>query len=925
MLTSRRLAVALGALALALSALLWQPGPEQAAANHESAPAGQYWTSGAASVQSTYDFRHVNVWTKDCDGVRCPHGDHETSYTQCQLRAASPETVRSDGCGHTGTDGWTWDGHGCIPNTNPQECNGDNLGNAIHTCAAGGTTRTVSDPAHCGVWAACADGQVPNADRSSCVPCPSGQVPTADSSGCVVDLSCPDDDDHRHAPGGGHAGCAASHDPPVCIEGLPNNGLGEWAGPGHAGAEADGHAAVTGIPGCDCPAAGQHRHGAGVADGHGCAAAHSAPGCWPGRLNTYSPDWSPGHAAGTAGHETVAGIPGCDSGPPTEPPACALGTHRHDGGHGCEPAHTPPVCWPGKDNTYSADWSPGHAGGADDGHAAVTGIPGCVPPVPPAACDPGTHRHAAAVPGGHTGCRAVHTAPPCTWSTSLTWSPGHGGSAADGHAAVTGMTRCVSTRTYCADVGGGAFAQTVDRQRGVDAPDSRGVLAAGYHADRIPYGAANLAHAQFLPGLTVNGVASPGSIELRAGDWASVSGSTRAPASGSLAAEHYDYGPPARWRNCGQVSWARASLAVTVTGGLELAAGRVRFPAGQPCPDRGGAVTVTAAWRVSFNATAGAAYDVTETNTTRSRWPVACRSTSTAVAGVCDTVTGAEMAAAAAEGWQGGAPPVELANRDANIRGGSPDTQPPALIADTGSAKWLGPPAGRSSWRLDGDDTAAVLARSTFTNRYSWSRILRAYAVNRYDRTATFCGEVAFRLKTLTWTADPAGAVNRRPLAAGSPSAGTVTEWTGGLGVTYPVTRYEMGAGSSPAPFACAAAWPAVAGGGWEPWADSMRNAMTGDQQRALTGSVSPCTGPAFWQPSPPGRSCAGGGGAAVDVGLSLIAVWETGALAAGKYNEGGAYEPGTRWERIPGGDVTVTVPAAVFAYPRLDCPVLGF
>ena len=282
MLTGRRAAVALAVLGVALSGLLWQPGPEEAAADHESAPAGQYWTPAPGDVQSTYEFRHVNVWTQACDGVRCPHGDTETSYTQCRLRAASPETVRSDGCGHT-RPSWTWDDHGCIPNTNPQQCNGDNLGNAVHTCTAGGTTRTVSDPAHCGTWTTCTTG-IPNTDRSGCVPCPAGLQPTADGE-CEL-APCPDGDDHRHATAGGgaHTICAASLDPPECIEGLPPERTGTWQGPGHRGDPGDGHADVPGIAGCpveqdepECDTAGQHTHsGAGS---HTCRIAHAAPRC----------------------------------------------------------------------------------------------------------------------------------------------------------------------------------------------------------------------------------------------------------------------------------------------------------------------------------------------------------------------------------------------------------------------------------------------------------------------------------------------------------------------------------------------------------------------------------------------------------------------------------------------------------------------
>lgn len=124
----------------------------------------------------------------------------------------------------------------------------------------------------------------------------------------------------------------------------------------------------------------------------------------------------------------------------------------------CHADHTPPACIPGLSSDQTGAWTPT----PNHGHDPVT-RPGCVQPVL-ADCPSGQHSHAAAVPGGHQGCRAAHAAPSCTWNTAGAWSPGHGGAATDGHTTTTGMRVCVSVRHFCADTGAdNAMAETADR------------------------------------------------------------------------------------------------------------------------------------------------------------------------------------------------------------------------------------------------------------------------------------------------------------------------------------------------------------------------------------------------------------------------------------------------------------------------------
>ena len=260
-----------------------------------------------------------------------------------------------------------------------------------------------------------------------------------------------------------------------------------------------------------CPSghlAVEHRHATG--DGHRGCETHAPPECIAGLAATLTRAWSPGH-----GHPSRQ-IAGCGL------DACDDGQHRH-GTDDCHADHAPPPCIAGVSSEETRPWTPDPS----HGHAAVQ-VPGCVRPVL-ADCPSGQHSHAAAVPGGHQGCRAAHTAPSCTWSSAGTWSPGHGGAATDGHTTTTGMRVCVSVRHFCVDTGAdNALNETVDRQRGIGSPDDTGLLPDGYHRDRIPYGG-NLGHGQFKPRLRLGAQTSPaGTSQLTAGQWVAAAAQTAA-------------------------------------------------------------------------------------------------------------------------------------------------------------------------------------------------------------------------------------------------------------------------------------------------------------------------------------------------------------------------------------------------------------
>lgn len=624
-------------------------------------------------------------------------------------------------------------------------------------------------------------------------------------------------------------------------------------------------------------------------------------------------------------------------------PRCTVAQHKHAaevaGGHtDCQAAHRPPPdhCVPGVDRDDLGEWTPGHDGADTDGHTVF--VAGCdepddvddppptpepltpepLTPEPPVPCSGGEHRHAQAA-GGHTGCRAAHSPPQCTWSSTATWSPGHGGDPADGHATTTGMRRCVSTRSFCASSGQGVLDETVGRQSDTSySYDSRGLLGAGPERDRIPYGG-NLDHDQFVPSLTFAGVASPGRIQVRPGEWSAVSYTVRFPANRSLAAESYDW-DNRRWRNCGRVAWT-LTLTGTVDDRLESSGGRVRFPPGD-CPGAAGVpLTVNAAWRVSFDSRGGDAYDVTETNTRSSRWLVYCRSTAN-VAGLCDSLTDAQLAAlafgdralsgaavaAGGQAWNGAAIPDLLAGRAGGV-----------TIQESWTNKWA--PAGRppGPWTQAGGDSSGVLAAISVGR--GWQA--PAYAVNPRDGARRKCGEIGFRLKSLTLTAGLTGdAARRRPLAAGSPSNHT---WRDG-GRVYRYERYAMNADDAAArfPITCTAVYPTLTGGRWDTWGAQPQhdnlNAMTAAQTGAFNSSLAACTGYAFLIPAPQRGDCHTGG-----IDITLTAAYEAGTIIAGQPDRprGGEWVRGTRFERIPAwtGERAVTVAE----YTYRGCPVLGF
>ena len=647
-----------------------------------------------------------------------------------------------------------------------------------------------------------------------------------------------------------------------------------------------------------------------------------------------------GHAPNTAGTA-------CE-------PRCAEPLHKHaeTGGtyHGnCQEAHAPPSCVQGLSRDFTGGrWGPGHEGSTADGHVVTPGLHGCGPPctasetlnaegqcvavvTPPPVpvrlepCDAGEHRHAAAA-GGHTGCRAAHAAPSCTWSASLTWSPGHGGPAADGHSTTAGMTRCRSARVWCADDGSNAFAQTVSRQRGVDAPEGRGVLADGFHRDRIPYGD-NLYHDQFKPSLTWDGQSSPGRIAARPGRWAAAAASTAAPTTGRVAAEAYDWDEE-RWRGCGRVSWTRTGLAVTASRGLETAGGRARFPAGA-CPAAAGRVTVTATWRVHFDATAGPDHDVTETDTTTTRWDVRCSSTAAGASSVCDAVEAGSLASRAFDANRDRLTPVVfIAAASSNDYEVVADYLPPVELRRYWADQWAA--VGARPGRVEGETGSAVLAKAPVWSSgnaamMGWSLIVDATAVNRNDRTVHVCGRAAFRLKSLTWSAGPP------PGSLGSRRGYETTDETrreyvgSGVWHTWGQRRYDPSGAAVALPFACSAVWPAPAGGAWDPWTGNNHDqaAWTSAQVNALRTALQPCDGAAFWAPAPAQRFGSGVCGGVI--GLTVTAEWEAGVLKDGQPLRPpvDGWAPGERFDRVTGFTPAASVTAAEFAYPF--CPVLGF
>ena len=215
----------------------------------------------------------------------------------------------------------------------------------------------------------------------------------------------------------------------------------------------------------ECPT-GQHRHGSGV-----CEPNHDPePDCPTDNTAPVTLSWTEHDSAGNdVRKQKTCPVPDTD---------CDPGQHRHGSGV-CEPNHDPEPDCP-TDNTapVTLSWTEHDSAGNDVRKQKTCPVP--EPPVVEDNCGSGEHRHAPAVPGGHQGCRAAHTAPSCTWNSAGTWTPGHGGSAEGGHTTTTGMRVCVSVRHFCIDSGDNVLLETVDRQSGTGAPDDRGLLPAGY-------------------------------------------------------------------------------------------------------------------------------------------------------------------------------------------------------------------------------------------------------------------------------------------------------------------------------------------------------------------------------------------------------------------------------------------------------------
>ena len=184
MLTPRRAGLLIGALATALATALWQPAPDDAAATHGSAPAGQYWASGTTAT--TWLWEHINIWSQPCTGRGCRTSTNWDT-TRCRPRAATPESAQAEGCGGHQRPGWTWDRHGCGTATTAA-CR--NLGEAIQTCAARGGA-VVSDASHCGTWTACGDDEIVNSAGDGCEDAPPAPPPTSEDP----PDDPPDDDD----------------------------------------------------------------------------------------------------------------------------------------------------------------------------------------------------------------------------------------------------------------------------------------------------------------------------------------------------------------------------------------------------------------------------------------------------------------------------------------------------------------------------------------------------------------------------------------------------------------------------------------------------------------------------------------------------------------------------------------------------------
>lgn len=621
---------------------------------------------------------------------------------------------------------------------------------------------------------------------------------------------------------------------------------------------------------------------------------------------------------------------------------CADGQHRHadtdDNKHDdCEAAHSPLRCLTTVDEGSTGTWSADHTGEAADGHSArVSGCPdedgddGHTGPdsEPQTVQDPvcfGTqHGHA----GGHA-CQAAHTAPPCSWS-GTTFTTDHTGAADDGHRTFTGLSQCVSARTYCADTGSSnLLGEAVTAQ---NSSTSQGYLS-GYGSDRrrVPYGRnLRIAGDYYTPSLTFDNVRSPAAISIPAGEWSAMSYRTDAPASGSVTAWSYDrdLGANGAWRSCGTIRWARsfsASAGSPLVNEATSSGNRVRFPVGD-CPVPTVPLTITATWAITVDNAAGAAYDRTFTPNTTSRWLVACRSTKN-VATVCGVLTDDQKADLAFDGTiiAGGVELVgyELAGADrADLYAGTsaarrkwvPAARPPVM-------NWRSEYTQPGPWQAPGRPDAAAIARIAAGKVTAGAAYDNAvWATNRADGARRYCGRVGYRLVSLTWTAGASGAA-RRTTATSRYDPGPPGVWRYDADTADTATRRL--------PVACAAVWPLGQWDTWQPQQARIGNRdnpnNTGARATAVR-SLAGCTGAAFLTPEPRtsgGRVCSPG-----PIAITLTAVYAAGKVKDGQPQDRNfspahaVWVRGARYERLPSWSGTATVTAAVYTYP--DCPVPG-
>ena len=597
-----------------------------------------------------------------------------------------------------------------------------------------------------------------------------------------------------------HSGCPRNHDlggdwtfvthrtNPTAIAGLTEHYCqitrSNVSGPEHCGTWAE-----------LCPAgsdpAVRHRHTgeapAGASGWHlDCVPSHEM--CRAGASNAVTASARPG------GHHTARQMPGCD-----EPVQCPTGQHRH-GTDPCHADHDPPACIAGVSSEETRPWTPT----PNHGHAAVQ-VPGCVQPAL-ADCPSGQHSHAAAVPGGHQGCRAAHTAPSCTWNTAGAWSPGHGGAASDGHTTSAGMRVCVSVRSFCESSGAGVWNVTVDR-RSWDAgyPESSlpKPLAAGYDRNRIPAGR-GLAHSQFTPSATIGRTRDPVSVTLAPGAWtAAAVNPPQARWGGSVRAVDYawnrDY-TGGRFRSCGRITWGAPEITwqsdnpLLVLGSAN--GGRIRWNATE-CPSaRTARLTVNAAWRITLDHYVDA-YDRTYDTHRRRTWTIRCGTAQ--ILDVCQRADLPRLAAEAGSGlspliyqaqdpraqnrWRGsimaqvyGASPrlqdvaswnsaPRVLRLPGEMTGGTRDGEPPLVLLYTPVAASADSIANQAvgRWFYSDDDGPYSRLRTrgllSFTTDYDYYLY-----VDRSDGTRKRCGYSTVELRSLTWalTPDPASRASGR-------------------------------------------------------------------------------------------------------------------------------------------------------------------